>query len=295
MFSIIGSCGAVQASIVDNLASPTLKTSSSLGFVDVLVNLLLNKVLGPLFSFFGGGDKDDVSKSVPNTDSSKTQKQPPKKQPIKEPTKNQQPTKSENTQNTNKNYTSGSLAGKVIVIDPGHGGYNPGAVANGVHEADVNLAISLKVRDKLAKSGAKVVMTRQSDVQVSAEGNRVLSEELAARVRMAHNANADIFVSIHANANEKSSAVGAMTFYYSDKSTTLARKIQDGIIKATGAVDKGIATESFHVIRNTNMPSVLVETGFITNPNEAALLSNNNYQNKVADGIYNGIVQYFKG
>lgn len=187
---------------------------------------------------------------------------------------------------------SGVLRGKVIVVDPGHGGSNPGAVANGTRESDNNLAVSLKLRDKLVKAGAKVIMTRETDRTVATEDSS-LGQELEARVNIAKSNQADMFVSIHSNSNPDPSIYGAMTFYPSGKSSKLALEVQDSIVKETGAVDKGTSPATFYVLRNTTMPSILVEMGFVTNAKEAQMLQDDSYRNKMAQGIFNGIVKYF--
>lgn len=188
---------------------------------------------------------------------------------------------------------SGALKGKVIVVDPGHGGSNPGAVANNTRESDNNLAVSQKLRDQLTQAGAKVVMTRSSDRTVAAEGSS-LGQELQARVDIAEANNADMFVSIHSNSNPESNIAGAMTFFPSGKSASekLALDVQTSLIKETGATDKGISSATYYVLRNTTMPSILVEMGFVSNAAEAARLQTDSYRNKIAQGVFNGIVKY---
>lgn len=185
-----------------------------------------------------------------------------------------------------------ALAGKVIVLDPGHGGSNPGATGNGLREADLNLAVAQQLAARLRAAGARVVMTRDSDSTVAQPGSS-LSEELAARVDMAKREHADIFVSIHTNDNSNPDINGTMTFYGQGKSPLLAQKIQTALITATGAVDKGVAAADFYVVRSTPMPAALVEMGFISSPQEAARLGDSAYRAKIAQGIFNGIAAYF--
>ena len=185
-----------------------------------------------------------------------------------------------------------NLLGKIIVLDPGHGGSNPGAVANGVKEADINLAVSLNLREKLVEAGANVIMTRETNRTVAPEG-QTLGQELQARVDIAEMNNADIFVSIHSNDNPDSSIAGAMSFYPQGKASDLASAVQKSIIQAAGAIDKGIETATFYVLRKTSMPSVLIEIGFLSNPEEAVRLQDNGYRTKIVQGIFNGIVTYF--
>ncbi|MDR1702392.1 MAG: N-acetylmuramoyl-L-alanine amidase [Sporomusaceae bacterium] len=273
LFSFLGTAQAAPPKdALGLLTSPTMPAaengSSSLKIVDTLLSFLVDKILGPLLQLVESGH----TASAHSTPFTGTIPKLPKKpaSPV----------------------NGGVLQGKTIVIDPGHGGSNPGAVANGVEEADINLATSLKLRDLLAQSGAKVILTRDVDRKVAPESTN-LAQELAARVNIASQNNADILVSIHANYNPQSAINGAMTFYYSDLSSALARSIQDGLINATGAADKGIQSESFQVIRSSPMPSALIETGFLSNTTEAANLNSDSYQTKMAQGIYNGIANYF--
>lgn len=188
---------------------------------------------------------------------------------------------------------SGGLAGKVIVIDPGHGGSNPGAVGpGGVTESGVNLAVGLKVKKLLENGGAKVIMTRATDRTVAAPGSS-LGEELQARLDVADANKADIFVSLHSNHNEDSSIQGTMTFYNAENARPLAESIQRAVIKSTGAVDKDVQSATFYVLRNASMPSVLVEMGFVSSPQEEQKLANAGYQDKIAQGVYRGIAEYF--
>jgi N-acetylmuramoyl-L-alanine amidase len=194
-----------------------------------------------------------------------------------------------------------SLQGKVIVIDPGHGSLQPGNWADpgaigpaGTHEADVVLEIAKKTAAILNSQGATVIMTRTGDTALS----------LAGRAAVANDMDADIFVSIHANANPNPAVNGSSVYYYaSDWNSTasnqraerekLARLIQYYIVKYAATRDEGIIERGFKVLRETEMPSVLVETAFITNPREEKLLASEAFQNKLAQGIAQGISSYF--
>ncbi len=184
------------------------------------------------------------------------------------------------------------LKNKVIVLDPGHGGSNPGAVANNTRESDNNLAVALKLRDKLVQAGAKVIMTRDSDRTVAPEGSS-LGDELQARIDLAESNHADIFVSIHSNENSDASIAGATTFYPTGKSSLLASAVEDALVTETSATNKGTSPANFYVLRNNPVPSTLVEMGFVSNKEEAALLNNDSYRAKLAQGILNGIINYF--
>lgn len=182
------------------------------------------------------------------------------------------------------NTVSSALDGELIAIDPGHGGKDPGAVANGVREKDIVLSVGSRLEDKLEAAGAEVVMTRSNDTFV----------ELRERANIANRANADSFVSIHANAVYSNSVIGQETFYYpgSEEGEELAAAIQSELIKAVGSKDRGTKDANFSVLRNTAMPASLVELGFLTNKQEAELMKTSEFQNKAATAIYKGIEKY---
>ncbi|SMC65089.1 N-acetylmuramoyl-L-alanine amidase family protein [Sporomusa malonica] len=273
VFNILGPVQVSHAASLDSViatlgASSVPSTDGGSNVFSKLFSLLFDKILGPILNVFGGNKSTTTSPDNPV----KVTPLPP--------------------QTGNSGITdSGVLRGKVIVIDPGHGGSNPGAVANGTRETDNNLAVSLKLRDKLTKAGAKVVMTRETDRTVASEGSS-LGQELAARVDIAEANNADIFVSVHSNSNPNPEIYGAMTFFPSGKSSKLALEVQDNIIRETGAADKGTSSATFYVLRNTTMPSILVEMGFVSNTGEARKLQEDSYRNKIAQGIFNGVVKY---
>lgn len=246
--------------------SDTLSKSGGGNFIERLFDLLFNQILGPIL---GLGNKDNSSSGNPQV----IKPLPPK--------------------NSGSVQDNGVLRGKVVVVDPGHGGHNPGAVDNGVQEADINLSVALQLKDKLQREGAKVIMTRQSDQSV-ANKNSSLGQELQARVDIAEKNNADLFISIHSNSNPDKNIAGAMTFYPQDRSSQLALDVQQSLVQQTGAVDKGISPATFYVLRKTSMPSILVEMGFVTNKQEAGKLSDYSYQSKIAQGVFNGVVRYLQ-
>lgn len=173
----------------------------------------------------------------------------------------------------------------TIAIDPGHGGSAAGASYQGVAEKEINLAVALLLRDRLSELGYQVVMTRQDDRDVG----------LYKRCAIANAAGADIFISIHANAAVNNSAFqGLYTYHYptSVRGSELARTIQGPACALTGAIDRGIASDNFVVVRETAMPAVLVETGFMSSPQELSRLTDPAYQNCLAWGIAEGAVRY---
>lgn len=263
---------ASMDNVLNTLAASTVSSQDGTGgggLFNQLFSLLFDKILGPLLNVFSG-KSSDVSQAAGG--SIKVTPLPPV--------------------NSGTVQNNGILRGKVIVLDPGHGGSNPGAVANNDRESDNNLAVGLKLRDKLVQAGAKVIMTRNTDRTVAPEGS-TLERELQARVALAEANNADIFVSIHSNENPDSSIAGAMTFYDSSKSPDLALEVQNSLVKETGANDKGTSPATFYVLHNTTMPGILVEMGFVSNREEASRLQSDFYRNSIAQGIFNGLVKYF--
>ncbi|WP_018086493.1 N-acetylmuramoyl-L-alanine amidase [Desulfurispora thermophila] len=169
-----------------------------------------------------------------------------------------------------------------IVIDPGHGGSDPGAVGpNGLKEAHVNLAVALKVAEKLRKAGVEVRLTRTSDVFI----------DLQPRCDIANSFGADYFVSIHCNSAGTPEAEGAETYCYKfgGQGEILAKAIQTELIAATGRANRGVKTANYYVLRRTNMPAVLTELAFISSPEEERLLGSPDYQEKCATAIARGI------
>ncbi len=193
------------------------------------------------------------------------------------------------------------LSGKIIVIDPGHGGIDGGASSKeGLLEKDVALDISLIVRDYLQQSGALVLMSREEDkdlADLSTKGvrNRKI-EDLKRRVQLVNDTGADLFITIHLNAIPSPRWAGAQTFYNraNDENEKLARFIQKEIrnnLENTNRLAKPIG--SVYLLKHAQIPGALVEVGFLSNPTEAELLNTEAYQQKVAASIYQGILRYF--
>ena len=187
------------------------------------------------------------------------------------------------------------LTGKVICLDPGHGGSDPGAVGpTGTLEKDNTLAIALLLRDRLEKNGATVIMTREADTDVKSP-DASSQEELGARVDIANDHGADIFISIHNDAFTNSQAAGSTTFHYgSPEGIRLASAIQKHLVDGLGTKDRGARYASFYVIRYTDMPAALVEAAFISNPEEEVLLASVDGRWTIAECIFHGIMKYFR-
>jgi N-acetylmuramoyl-L-alanine amidase len=187
---------------------------------------------------------------------------------------------------------AGAYKNRVIVLDPGHGGPDPGAIGpGGTQEKAVTLDIAKRVNKLLEAQGAKVIMARSADTDVS----------LSARTDIANKKNADIFVSIHINAHTDSSIGGTTTYIYNGSSGTtrikesskLANSIQTELVKSLGLRDIGVKSANFAVVRTSNMPAVLIELAFISNPAEEKLLKTDSFKNKAAEAIVRGIGYYF--
>ncbi|MCD4783375.1 MAG: N-acetylmuramoyl-L-alanine amidase family protein [Candidatus Eremiobacteraeota bacterium] len=187
-------------------------------------------------------------------------------------------------------YPSGGL---VICLDPGHGGSDPGAVNRryGVYEKTIALDISRRLKKLLKKEGWTVVMTRNSDRDVTYPGSPDY-EELASRSRIANDLKAHVFVSVHINASRKNWVKGVSTYWCKWNDKTLARYIQSSLVPATGRKNLGIRRQPFFVIRHSKMPAALVEVCFLSNSEEAKLLKKGWFRQKAAEGIMNGLRAY---
>jgi N-acetylmuramoyl-L-alanine amidase len=172
----------------------------------------------------------------------------------------------------------------VVVIDPGHGGRDPGAIGiGGLREKDINTTISNRVQQRLQEAGLTVLMTRNSDYWVG----------LDPRAEFANRAGADVFVSIHANAisMDRPEVNGLETYYYST-GQRLAQSIHNSVLRHTDMGDRGVRRARFYVLRHTDMPAVLVETGFVTGATDANRFRNPTAVNQIADGIARGVLDY---
>ena len=184
---------------------------------------------------------------------------------------------------------------RIIVIDPGHGGSDPGATSvAGRYEKDLNLSVAKKLSQGLNDLGYNVVMTRDSDTSLG----------LYERSNLANDSYADLFISIHGNSLAKGNDLisGIEVYYWPANKSQIkledqypfAKSIHDELIKATGAISRGIKTNSYVVIRETRMPAVLIELGFLSNPAEESLLYSEDYQNKLVEGTIKGVESYFE-
>lgn len=188
------------------------------------------------------------------------------------------------------------LQGKVVILDPGHGGGDPGTLGVGpTTEAENVLAIAWELKALLERYGAKVIMTRQTDTSpsVGTQYSDQQNGQLAARVATANRSSGQIYISLHNDWNDNRNIKGASVHYYKSQDLALAEAIQSSLVNQTRAVDLGIQRSNFYVLRNTSIPAALVEIGFLSNPEEAQLLAKPSYRRQVALGILAGIQAYY--
>ncbi|MDR3238754.1 MAG: N-acetylmuramoyl-L-alanine amidase [Clostridiales bacterium] len=185
------------------------------------------------------------------------------------------------------------LSKKIVLIDAGHGGVDPGKVSGKTEEKDINLAIAKQLQAYLEQADATVFMTRIDDADLA----NSKKSDMYHRKLTANTSQADIFVSIHQNSFPDSSVQGAQVFYFnrSDNSKRLAEFIQKELKSFVNYQNRFEAKENgnYYVLKQTSMPAVIVECGFLTNAGEKAKLLNEDYQDRLAWAIYMGILDYF--
>ena len=194
------------------------------------------------------------------------------------------------------------VSGKVIVIDAGHGKPDEGAESStGTTEAESNLKIALKLQNLLEQSGSTVILTRSDENAIYDIDKNTLREKKVSdihnRVKIGNESSADIFVSIHLNKIPQNKYYGWQTFYKpnDENSIKLAKSIQKNLNEAIQKENKRVPMklDTVYIMKHVQIPTTIVECGFLSNPEEEKLLLDDNYQNKLAWGIYNGIMDYF--
>jgi N-acetylmuramoyl-L-alanine amidase len=196
------------------------------------------------------------------------------------------------------------MKNKIVMIDPGHGGIDPGAVGRtGVLEDEINLKIALKLRRLIEQSGGIGLMIREDDSGLYSEGKSRIrdkkNEDLRERHRIINESDADILISIHLNFFPQSQYYGAQCFYNKgdEEGKKLAELIQAELIDVikNNNTRKAKSIDTVYILKNNKMPSVLIECGFLSNYEEERLLQNESYQEKLAWAIFMGIMKYFEG
>ena len=194
------------------------------------------------------------------------------------------------------------VSGKTIVIDAGHGKPDEGAQSSsGTTEAETNLKIALKLQNLLEQSGSSVILTRSDENAIYDLDTKTLKQkkisDIHNRVKIGNESSADIFVSIHLNKIPQQQYDGWQTFYNDNSSegqklaTLIQNNLNDAIQKENNRVAKSI--DNIYIVKHVEIPTTIVECGFLSNPEEEKLLLDDEYQNKLAWGIYNGIIDYF--
>lgn len=198
--------------------------------------------------------------------------------------------------------TATPVSGKTIVLDAGHGVPDEGAQSsNGTTEAETNLKIALKLQNLLETSGSTVILTRSDENAIYDLDSKTLRQkkisDIHNRVKIGNESSADIFVSIHLNKIPQQQYWGWQCFYKdgNEKSINLAKQIQANLNKAIQKENKRVAMklDTVYIMKHVEIPISIVECGFLSNPQEEQLLLTDEYQNKLAWGIYTGIIEYF--
>ncbi|MGY3777777.1 N-acetylmuramoyl-L-alanine amidase [Isobaculum melis] len=179
-----------------------------------------------------------------------------------------------------------SLAEATIVIDPGHGGEDPGSTSQtNYYEKEITLSTAEAVAEKLRAAGANVVLTRTADEYVTLKERAQISQEMSA----------DLFISIHYDSTEQVNAVsGTTTYYYGSKEKAAADSINDALENTLPLDNLGVRKGNFYVLRENTQPSILLELGYMSSENDSAVVNSNQYRTKVANGVYEGLTDYFK-
>ena len=187
------------------------------------------------------------------------------------------------------------LSGKIIVIDPGHGGKDPGTISENIYEKDINLAISKALEIELSKVGATVILTRDDDYDLSVPNARWRKKsDFDNRIKLINNSDADLYLSIHLNYLTNNSYYGPQVFYNNEENKKLASTIQE-ILNSKLNSDREIKQipSKTYMYDKLNIPGVLIECGFLSNFKEMKNLVNEEYQQKIASLIKEAIIKYF--
>ncbi|UOQ50451.1 N-acetylmuramoyl-L-alanine amidase [Gracilibacillus caseinilyticus] len=187
--------------------------------------------------------------------------------------------------NQSSDQAKGDLQGKTIILDPGHGGIDPGAIGmGGVFEKDLTLQVADDIATALRNAGAHVLLTRSDDRYVS----------LQQRVHISNAYNTDLFLSLHFNAMNSSAINGTSVHYYGEDSRQLAYQMQNDVSDHAGLTNRGVMQDGYYVLRNNQHQALLLELGFITNPHDLLTIQTQDYQVGLAKGITQGLVEYLQ-
>ncbi len=190
---------------------------------------------------------------------------------------------------------SDNLIGKIIYVDPGHGGADPGAIYKNIEESDINLTVSKKLKENLEKLGATVYITRDGNYDLSSTTVNRKKSDLYNRIKIINKSNCDVYISIHINAETSNLWYGAQTFYYpaNKKNIILAGYIQKSLNENTNSKREVSRIDDTLMYTNIKVPGVLIELGFITNYQDRKKLNDEKYQNILVTSISKGLIKYF--
>lgn len=187
------------------------------------------------------------------------------------------------------------LSGRIIIIDPGHGGKDPGTISNDTYESDINLQISKYLEIELTKMGATIILTREGDYDLSTPNARWRKKsDFDNRINLINNSKANLYLSIHLNYLEDAKYYGAQVFYNNEENKKIASSIQDVLNKEleNDRTIKKIPNRTY-MYSKLNIPGLLIECGFLSNYKEKELLKTPEYQQKLAKTITEGIINYY--
>lgn len=189
------------------------------------------------------------------------------------------------------NLNSLDLIGKVIYLDPGHGGIDPGAVYKNISESDINLAFAFELKDELERNGAVVLLTRDGDYDLSSSSFNHKKSDISNRIAIISESNADMYISIHMNAEESGIWYGSQVFYddVNKNNIVLAKSIQEELNKKREIYER----DNIKLCRSVTIPGVLVEIGFITNYRDRKKMQTEKHRKEISKLITNGIIKYY--
>lgn len=209
------------------------------------------------------------------------------------------PLSTEEISSTEPSDTSLTFSNFCIVIDAGHGGADPGKVGiNNILEKDINLSVALLLAEKLENAGISIVLTRDSDIDLANGASNFKSADMQNRCRFITEHTPIFTVSIHQNSYPSENVSGAQVFYYTESAEgkALSTTLQNSLIANLDPTNtrQPKANDNYYLLKKTPTPTVIVECGFLTNPIEASLLATKEYQGKIVNAIYLGIIEYLE-
>lgn len=188
-----------------------------------------------------------------------------------------------------------TLLGKTIYLDPGHGGRDSGTTYKNIYEKDINLVMSKKIQKQLVSKGATVYLTREIDTDLSTSKNNKKRSDLTNRAKLINKSNSDMFISIHLNYISNSKWKGLQIFYNNKnkENEIIATSITNSLKETSSNIREPKKENIYYMYKQITIPGVLIELGFLSNPNDRYRLTNEEYQDKLAISIANSIEKYF--